>query len=178
MPQLYNPRNLCSKHRYENFELHAFRYNNIFLFLSLLFAGFTILSVLWKVSDKKEGDNVVLHLLTIAVCVCIIQIAFVSHAFLDLNNFIYNVLRTPLFQKILRRIGILVENFGDDSSNSVAPVSVSSLSNSVAPVSVSSLSNSVAPVSVSSLFDSAAPVPVSSLLNSVAPVSVASPVFL
>ena len=155
MPYQYNHQhhNLCSKHREQKFEIHAFRYNNIVLFFSLLFAGFTILSVLWHVSNKKEGDNVVLHLLAVAVCVCIIQIAFVSHAFLDLNNFFYNIIKTPLFQNILRRIGISVENFGVGSFSSVipAPVSVSlpvsSPASSVQPVSLSSLTKLAAPVS-------------------------------
>ena len=153
MPYQYNHQqyNLCSKHREQKFEIHAFRYNNIVLFFSLLFAGFTILSVLWHVSNKKEGDNVVLHLLAVAVCVCIIQIAFVSHAFLDLNNFFYNIIKTPLFQNILRRIGISVENFGVGSFSSVIPASVSlpvsSPASSVQPVSLSSLTKLAAPVS-------------------------------
>jgi hypothetical protein len=79
------------------------------------------MSVVWHASNKKEADNMVLHLLAVAVCVCIIQIAFVSHAFLDLNNFVYHVLKTPVFQNILQRIGLSVEHFGLLGVSSIKP---------------------------------------------------------
>ena len=146
MPHRQHNYESCSKHSNQKFQLHAFRYNNVLLFLALLFAGFTIMSVVWHASNKKEADNMVLHLLAVAVCVCIIQIAFVSHAFLDLNNFVYHVLKTPVFQNILQRIGLSVEHFGLLGVSSVKPFH--SLSNAI---SKSTMSGPASAVLMSSL---------------------------
>ena len=148
MPHRQHNFDSCSKHHNQKFQLHAFRYNNVLLFLALLFAGFTIMSVVWHASNKKEADNMVLHLLAVAVCVCIIQIAFVSHAFLDLNNFVYHVLKTPVFQNILQRIGLSVEHFGLLGVSAVKPFR--SLSTGISNSALSSLGSAPA-VSMSSL---------------------------
>ena len=148
MPHRQHNYESCSKHSNQKFQLHAFRYNNVLLFLALLFAGFTIMSVVWHASNKKEADNMVLHLLAVAVCVCIIQIAFVSHAFLDLNNFVYHVLKTPVFQNILQRIGLSVEHFGLLGVSSIKPFP--SLSGAINKSALSGLGSAPA-VSMSSL---------------------------